>query len=57
MNRRVDSLGQYFGALREDINTLESYMTSQLGSIDRSVGTQLSNITQMLSGMLGGDKL
>lgn len=56
MNRRVDSLGQDVGALRGDIGTLESNVTSQLGSIDRSGGTQLSNITQMLAGLLGGDK-
>lgn len=31
-------------------------MTSQLGSNERNMGTQLSNITQMLAGMLGGDK-
>lgn len=40
----LDSLGWDVRALREDIGTLESNMTSQLGSMDRS---QLSNITQM----------
>lgn len=44
MHGRVDSLGWDVRALREDISTLESNMTSQLGSMDRS---QLSNITQM----------
>lgn len=56
MNRRVYSLGQDIGALRGDISTLESSVTSQLGSNDRYMGTQLSNITQMLAGMLGSDK-
>lgn len=56
MNRRVYSLGQDIGALRGDISTLESSVTSQLGSNDRYIGTQLSNITQMLAGMLGSDK-
>lgn len=56
MNRRVDSLGRDVGALRGDISTLESNETSQLGTIDRNMGTQLNNITQMLAGMLGGDK-
>lgn len=41
MHHRVDSLGQDVG---EDISTLQSNMTSQLRSMDRS---QLSNITQM----------
>lgn len=56
MNRRVDSLGQDVGALRGDISTLESNETSQLGTIDRNMGTQLNSITQMLAGMLRGDK-
>lgn len=56
MNLRVYSLGQDIGALRGDISTLESSVTSQLGSNDRYVRTQLSNITQMLAGMLGSDK-
>lgn len=49
MNRRVYSLGQDIGALRGEISTLESSVTSQLGSNDRY-------ITQMLAGMLGSDK-
>lgn len=56
MNRRVYSLGQDIGALRGEISTLESSVTSQLGSNDRYMGTQLSNITQMLAGILGSDK-
>lgn len=56
MSRRVHSLGQVVWALRGYIRTLESSLTSQLGSNDRNMGAQISNITQMLAGTLGGDK-
>lgn len=52
MSRRVHNLGQVVGALRGYINTLESSLTSQLGSNDRNMGAQISSITQMLAGML-----
>lgn len=43
MHRMVDSLGQDVGTN----NTLESSVTFKLGSMERSVGTQLGIITQM----------
>lgn len=54
MSHRAHSLGQVVGGLQGYISTLESSVTSQLGSNDRNMGTQISNTTQMLAGMLGG---
>lgn len=49
MSRRVHNLGQVAGALPGYMSSL----TSQLGSNNRNMGDHISNIIQMLAGMLG----
>lgn len=53
MSRRVHNLAQdRWGSA----GIYKSSLTSQLGSNDRNMGAHISNIIQMLAGMLGGDK-